>query len=124
MSNRAINLIYKTVKNRLNITADEFAEALNGWEFVELEHQSKLFGVIMIKENELHISLDGIPKFSIRKHLKNTIGQVIKNYGFAITTVSKGNEKGLSFCKRMGFVITNEDSTKIHMKCDRCKYVR
>ena len=123
MSSRAINLIYKTVKDRLNITAEQFAEALKDWEFVELEHDDKLFGVVMIKDNELHVSFDGIPKFSIRKHLRKTIGQVIKKYGSAVTAVLKGNEKGLNFCKRLGFVVISEDSSKIHMKCDRCNYV-
>jgi len=124
MSNRAISLIYNSVKNRLNITFDQFAEALKDWDFVELEHNNKLFGVVMIKDNELHVSFDGIPKFSIRKHIKETIGKVIEKYGFAITSVTKGNEKGLNFCKRFGFVVVNEDSSKIHMKCDRCNYVR
>jgi len=124
MSNRAINLIYNTVKDRLSITAEQFAEALQGWEFVELEHDDKLFGVVMIKDNELHVSFDGVPKFSIRKHIKRTIGQVIEKYGHAVTSVTKGNEKGLNFCKRFGFVEIDEDSSKIYMKCDRCNYVR
>ena len=124
MSSRAINLIYKTVKDRLNITAEQFAEALKDWEFVELEHDDKLFGVVMIKDNELHVSFDSVPKVSIRKHIKRTIGQVIEKYGHAVTTVTKGNEKGLNFCKRFGFFIIDEEQGKIYMKCDRCNYVR
>jgi len=123
MSSRAVNLIYKTLKDRLNVTVEQLSEGLKDWEFVELEHDNELFGVIIIKDNELHISLDGIPKFSIRKHLRKTIGQVIKKYGSAVTAVLKGNEKGLNFCKRLGFVVISEDSSKIHMKCDRCNYV-
>jgi hypothetical protein len=123
MINRAIILIYNSIKHRTDMTLEQFAEALKDWNFVELENNDKLFGVIMIKGNELHISLDGIPKFSIRRYLKETIGKVIQNYGYAVTTVTKGNEKGLNFCKRFGFVVVNEDQSKIYMKCDRCKYV-
>jgi len=123
MINRAIILIYNSVKNRLDITLEQFAEALKDWDFVELEHDGQLFGVVMIKDNELHVSFDGVPKFSIRKHIKETIGKVIQKYGYAVTVVTKGNKKGLNFCKRFGFVVINEDQSNIYMKCDRCHYV-
>lgn len=121
--NRAINLIYNSVKDRTDMSLEQFAEAIKDWDFVELEHNNNLYGVVMIKDNELHVSFDGIPKFSIRKHIKETIGKVIEKYGYAITSVSKGNEKGLNFCNRFGFVKVNEDQSNIYMKCDRCNYV-
>ena len=123
MINRAITLIYNSVKYRVDLTLEQFAEALKDWNFVELEHDGKLYGVVMIKDNELHVSFDGVPKFSIRKHIKETIGKVIEKYGYAVTVVTKGNEKGLNFCKRFGFVVVNEDQSNIYMKCDRCHYV-
>lgn len=124
MSNAAIKLIYDSVKDRTEMTLEQFANALKDWEFIELKQDGKVFGVVMKKENELHVSFDGVPKFSIRKFIKDTIGKVIENYGFAVTSVTKGNEKGLEFCKRFGYVQTSEDATKIYMKCDRCNYVR
>ena len=123
MINRAITLIYNSVKDRVDLTLEQFAEALKDWNFVELEHDGKLYGVVMIKDNELHVSFDGVPKFSIRKHIKETIGKVIEKYGYAVTVVNKVNEKGLNFCKRFGFVVVNEDQSNIYMKCDRCHYV-
>jgi len=118
-----VNLAYNSVKDRIDLTLEEFAEVLKDWEFVELKHDEKLFGVIIIKDNELHISLDGVPKFSIRRYLKETIGKVIENYGYAVTSITKNNEKELNFCKRFGFVIVSETQDQIYMKCDRCKYV-
>lgn len=123
MSDKAISLIYNSVKDRTEVSLEQFANALKDWELIELMQDNKLFGVVMKKENELHVSFDGVPKFSIRKYIKQTIGKVIDNYGFAITSVTKGNEKGLKFCKRFGYVQIGEDATKIYMKCDRCNYV-
>ena len=123
MINRAITLIYNSVKDRVDLTLEQFAEALKDWNFVELEHDGKLYGVVMIKDNELHVSFDGVPKFSIRRYLKETIGKVIENYGYAVTSITKNNEKELNFCKRFGFVIVSETQDQIYMKCDRCKYV-
>lgn len=124
MSNLAINVIYQSVKNRLNITVEEFAEALKDWEFVELTEKDEVIGAVMIKDNELHVGYAKKPTASIKGHIKKTLSQLIDKYGSAVTTVTKGNDRGLNFCKRLGFVVINEDSSKIHMKCDRCNYVR
>ena len=37
MINRAITLIYNSVKDRVDLTLEQFAEALKDWNFVELE---------------------------------------------------------------------------------------
>lgn len=123
MSNKAINAIYMSIKDRLNITPEQFAEAMQDWEFVELKEGDEVIGAVMAKENELHIGYSKKPKFSIRKHLKNTLRKTIDLYGSARTTVMKSNEKGINFCKRLGFEIEKEDQDRLYLKCDRCNYV-
>jgi len=123
MSNRALESIYQSVKARLNLTLDEFAEALKGWEFIELTEQNELIGAVMIKDNELHVGYSKKPTASIRGHIKKTLMELIEKYGSAVTSVTKENEKGLKFCKRIGFEVVGEDQSKIYMKCDRCNYV-
>jgi hypothetical protein len=123
MSSKAINVIYELLKDRLNVTPEQFATAMKDWEFVELKEGENVIGAVMVKENELHIGYSKKPKFSIKKHLKDTLRKTIDLYGFAITSVMKSNEKGLKFCKRLGFEIEREDQDKFYLKCDRCNYV-
>lgn len=123
MSSRAINAIYNSVKSRLSITEEQFAEAMKGWEFVELTHNGEIVGAVMIKGSELHVGYSKKPTFSIRRHIKETLKKLIDLYGEAVTVVSKNNEKGINFCKRLGFVVMSENADQIIMKCDRCNYV-
>lgn len=120
---RAIDLLYNSVKERLPVTYDQFADAMQTWELVELIQDDELVGVVMIKDNELHVGYKSVPKASIKKHINETLAKLIKKFGFAVTTVQKTNERGLKFCKRLGFTVTDEKEGKIYMKCDRSKYV-
>ena len=123
MSNIAINAIYESVKERLPISKEQFVEALKDWKFVELYDKDELFGAVMIKDNDLHVGFTKTPSMSIRRYIKQTIGKVINEYGYATTSVTKGNEKGLNFCKRFGYQIISEDKDRIYMKSNRCNYV-
>lgn len=120
---KAIELLYNSVKERLPISFEQFAEAMKDWELVELMQKNELVGVVMIKGNELHVGYKSVPKASIKKHINETLAKLIKKFGFAVTTVQKTNERGLKFCKRLGFTVTDEKEGKIYMKCDRSKYV-
>lgn len=120
---KAIELLYNSVKERLPISFEQFAEAMKDWELVELMQKNELVGVVMIKGNELHVGYKSVPKASIKKHINETLDKLIKKFGFAVTTVQKTNERGLKFCKRLGFTVTDEKEGKIYMKCDRSKYV-
>jgi hypothetical protein len=123
MSSKAINAIYNSVKGRLSITEEQFAEAMKGWEFVELTQGDEVVGAVMIKGNELHVGYSKKPTFSIRRHIKQTLKKLVDLYGEAVTTVNSSNERGLNFCKRLGFVVMSENEGQIIMKCDRCNYV-
>ena len=120
---KAIELLYNSVKERLPISFEQFADAMKDWELVELMQKDELVGVVMIKGNELHVGYKSVPKASIKKHINETLAKLIKKFGFAVTTVQKTNERGLKFCKRLGFTVTDEKEGKIYMKCDRSKYV-
>ena len=120
---KAIELLYNSVKERLPISFEQFADAMKDWELVELMQKDELVGVVMIKGNELHVGYKSVPKASIKKHINETLAKLIKKFGFAVTTVQKSNERGLKFCKRLGFIVTDEKEGKIYMKCDRSKYV-
>lgn len=123
MSNKAISIIYESVKSRLPITLEQFEEALKDWDFVELTENGELIGAVMIKGNELHVGYGKKPTASIRGHIKKTLKTLLDKYGYAVTMVQKENERGLNFCKRLGFIVLNEEKGKILLRCDRSKYV-
>lgn len=123
MSNKAINAIYLSIKDKLNITEEQYAEIMKDWEFVELTQNNEVVGAVIIKGNELHVGYSKKPTFSIRKHIKETLKKLIDINGCAVTTVMKSNKNGLKFCKRLGFEIEKEDQDKFYLKCDRCNYV-
>lgn len=120
---KAIELLYNSVKERLPVTFEQFTNAMKDWELVELMQKDELVGVVMVKSNEVHIAYKSAPRASIKKHLNQTLGKVIKKFGFAVTAVQQTNERGLKFCKRLGFTVIDEKEGKIYMKCDRSKYV-
>ena len=119
---KAIAMVYESVKKRLPITLAQFSEALKDWTFIPLAENGEIIGAVMQKENELHIGYGKQAKSSILRHIRQPLKDAIEKYGFAHTAVQKGNERGLKFCKRLNFVEIGEDSGKILLRCDRSKY--
>ena len=120
---QSLAVLYESVKSRLNLSFDEFADSLKDWQIVPLMQRQELIGAVMLKRNEIHVGYLEKPKASIILHIKQTLADIIKRFGSAITTVDSKNEKGLNFCKRWGFVTTETHGGLVYMKCERCNYV-
>ena len=105
--------IYESIKNRLDMSFDEFCNAMNQWDITPLKENNVVIGGVLAKENEVHIGYGIKPNASIRSHLKKTLKNVIDNYGFAVTFVGLDNKKGLNFCKRLGFMEISQEQDKI-----------
>jgi hypothetical protein len=118
----ALMLLYESVKTRLNMPFDNFTQSLKDWSVVPLKQQGKIIGAVIAKENELHIGYGEKPTASILRHLRDTLVKTINTFGFAITVVDSKNEKGLTFCQRLGFVKTKVDGGLVYLKCTRCNY--
>jgi len=123
MQDKAIGALYDSVKDRVLCSLAEFKETLKDWDFIPLMDKDEVVGAVAAKGNELHIGYKVKPTASIRGHLRSTLKKTIEQYGHAITTVASDNSRSLEFCKRLGFVVINEEQGKIHMRCDRSKYV-
>ena len=120
---QAMVILYESVKLRITISFDEFVDALKDWDVVPLMQKHELIGAVILKKNEIHVGYAKKPMASIILHIKKTLSNIIKQFGFAITTVDSKNEKGLIFCKRLGFVTTKTDGGLVYLKCERCNYV-
>lgn len=119
---QAVFMIYESVKQRLPINFSQFQEALKDWEFVPLSENGQIIGAVMLKGNEIHIGYGKKPKASIKKHIKQTLNILLEKYGEVVTSVQKGNDRGLEFCKRLNFIQIGQENDKILLKCERSKY--
>jgi hypothetical protein len=122
MKDKALKMLFLSVKDRLNCSFDEFVAAMQGWEIIPLLQADEVIGAVMKQENEIHVGYGVKPTGSILKHIKKTLLEIIQQYGFAVTKVTSDNAKGLSFCKRLGFVETSQQENIVYMKCERCSY--
>jgi hypothetical protein len=110
---QAMKMIYESVKGRLNMGFDDFYAVMGDWEVTPLRNKDVIVGGVLSKKNEVNIGYG----------IKPTLKKVLDQYGYAVTSVMLENEKGINFCKRLGFVEIKQDQGKIYLKCDRCHYV-
>lgn len=103
-------------------TFDDFCKALAGWDITPLHIEGEVIGAVMTKGDEIHVGYKGSPRASIRGHIRKTLNRLIGLYGHAVTKVAQGNELGLRFCERLGFVKTGSDGQSILMRCEKVTY--
>ena len=120
---KALKSLYKSVKERLNISFENFLLLLDSWEVIPLIENNYIIGAVIIKGAEIHVGYAVKPTVSVLNHIKIALIPVLKKHGFALTIVKADNLSGLKFCKRLGFKIVSQDLNGIHMKCEKCNYV-
>ena len=120
---RALLMVYTSVKGRILMGVDQFFEAAKDYDVIPLTERGEVVGGVLIKGNEAHIGYGRKPKASIRPHLRATLGELLKTYGYVLTTVQSENIVGLRFCERLGFVKLGEEDGKIVLRCDRSSYL-
>ena len=120
---RALLMVYTSVKAKLSVGLVDFLEAVKDWEVVPLTESGRVIGGVLVKDNEVHIGYGVKPKASIRGHLRATLKEVLDRHGHALTMVQAENLAGLRFCERLGFVKLSAHAGKILLRCDRSNYV-
>ena len=119
---RALVMVYESVKHRLTIGLVEYLEAVKDWEVIPLTESGRVIGGVLIKDNEIHVGYGIKPIGCIRAYIRAILGGVIDKYGCAITTVQAENLAGLRFCERLGFVKLSTYDGRILLRCDRSNY--
>jgi hypothetical protein len=119
---RAMLMIYMSVKHRLSMGLVEYLEALKDWTVVPLTNSGRVIGGVLLKGNEIHVGYGEKPKGSIRAHIRATLKEVVDTYGCALTIVQAENVAGLRFCERLGFVKLSVHDGKVLLRCDRSNY--
>jgi len=119
---QAIFMVYESVKHRAPLSFSQFRAAVNDWAFIPLTQDGEIIGAVMQKENEIHVGYGKKPKASIKKHIKQTLNNMLEKYGSVVTSVQKENDRGLLFCKRLNFIQIGQEEDRILLKCERSKY--
>jgi hypothetical protein len=120
---RAMLMVYTSVKDRLTMGLVEFLDVLKDWDVVPLTEAGRVIGGVLIKSNEVHIGYGVKPKSSIRGHLRATLKEVLDKHGYAVTIVEADHLAGLRFCERLGFVKLSTQDGIVQLRCDRSNYV-
>lgn len=118
----ALSMIYESIKDRTELTKDQYESLLHGWDVLPLLENDKIIGGVLVKGNEIHVGYGIKPKSSIRKYIKNILNNLIDRYGCVVTSVLNSNLKGLKFCKRLGFFETTTDGSIVKLCCYRSNY--
>ena len=119
---RALIMIYQSVKHRLPFGFEVFAESLKDWAVIPLTQEGRVIGGVLAKGNEIHVGYGVKPKSTIRSHIRATLEDMIARYGYVVTAVMADNKSGLRFCERLGFVKLGEENGTIKLRCDRSNY--
>jgi hypothetical protein len=92
---RALIMVYESVKHRLTVGLTEYLEAVKDWTVIPLTESGRVIGGVLVKDNEIHVGYGVKPIGCIRAYIRAILGGVIDKYGFAITTVQAENLIGL-----------------------------
>jgi len=52
---QALEMLFLSVKDRLNCDFQTFENAIKDWEIVPLAQKNEIIGAVMRKENEIHV---------------------------------------------------------------------
>jgi hypothetical protein len=119
---RALIMVYESVKHRLTIGLTEYLEAVKDWTVIPLTESGRVIGGVLLKDNEIHVGYGVKPIGCIRAYIRAILGGVIDKYGYAVTQVREENHAGLRFCERLGFVKLSAQNGTILLRCDRSNY--
>lgn len=89
----------------VDFTLEEWATKITEWEFKPIYQESNLVAVVMVKANEVHVTVDELHrgKWLNRRIIRDILGKIIEEYGHVITSVGFGNEHAAEFVERLGF---------------------
>lgn len=119
---RALVMVYSSVKDRVGMGFAQYAEAIKDYELIPLTESGKVVGGVLLKSNEIHVGCGEKLKASARRYIRQYLNKILDSYGFAITSVQAHNSVGLKFCERLGFVKVGEYNGIYSLRCDRSNY--
>ena len=120
----ALYLIYQSVRDRVAMPLEDFSAAVSEWDIRPVMHSGEIIGGFMIRGNEVHVGLAEKPRGALTAVFRKIVSPLLKQHGRLTTQVMQQNERGLQFCKRIGFTEVGRQGDRIMLVCDRSKYVQ
>lgn len=113
--------VYNAISYRLEVPKEEFLERLKEWELSPIFLQGNIAAVVMILGTEIHVASAeaGRGKWLSRRFIKETLGGIIKEHGFATTRTEYDNAPARAFVERLGFV-----PDTVFYRLDKLKHVK
>jgi hypothetical protein len=120
---QAVEALHRSVRDRISVPLQAYAEALAHWRVVPIRDiDGTIVGAVALDGNEIHVGAYRRPASCQRGLLRRELRETINRYGYARTHVRADNAAGLSFCRRLGFTVTEETEGVIEMRCERTNY--
>lgn len=120
----ALYLIYQSVRDRVAMPLEDFSAAVSEWDIRPVRCSGEIIGGFMIRGNEVHVGLAEKPRAALVSVFRRIVAPLLKQHGKLTTQVRTDNDKGLRFCKRIGFTEIGRQGDRIMLMCDRSKYVQ
>lgn len=120
----ALYLIYQSVRDRVAMTFDDFKNAVSEWDIKPVSCAGEIIGGFMTRGNEVHVGLAERPHGALTSVFRRIVRPLLREHGRLTTQVMLDNEKGLHFCKRIGFEEVGRQGDRVLLMCDRSKYVQ
>jgi hypothetical protein len=120
----ALRCVFDSVRSRFPVGYGfgDFERALVDWEVVPLALGGQVIGGVLVSGNEIHVGYSTPPGAALRRHIKETLSQMLNRYGFVKTGVAVDNARGLRFCKRLGFHETKRENGVVYLRCEKTNY--
>lgn len=101
-----------------------FAMRMGEWDLHPLIHHGEITGAVMVKGTEIHVALDQNcrGRYWPRRDLRQLLGGLIQQHGYAITAVMDGNETGHAFVRRLGFEPSGTAPGRIVYRIERLRH--
>ena len=113
--------IYASVRERTQLSWDEFQRAAREFRVVPVTAEGHVIGGIMIRGNELHIGCTERPRGAAMRKYLGILRETINEFGCALTSVAPGCT-AISQLRRLGFEQIGEFDGSAIMLCKRSAY--
>ncbi len=114
--------LYRSIQHRTSLTMDEFLEGVCRFDLTPIEDAGEVIGAVMIDTNEIHIGMWRTPRTCQRSAIRRTLAALVARYGSARTAVKKDNQRGVAFCRRLGFKEVRRDEDGVYMECREVRH--
>jgi hypothetical protein len=109
--------LWETSTARNHVSLEMWQIVTQEWEIEPIMVNGRTVGATMVKGSEIHLASWEKPKGSTRACARGILRKVVDRWGYATTRVLTDNPAGLTFCRRLGFVVDKEENGVIWLTC-------